>query len=86
MTKTLEGIYLGNQCGDMCYSAIKLSDGKDFGFMCGEDESESLFGEAGNKVSVTYELTQSFIEYNESERVCTRIPICKTGKILELKK
>jgi hypothetical protein len=86
LTKTIEGIYQGIYCGDECFPSIKQSDGKEFVFICDEDVAESFFGEEGNTVSLTYELTQMMLNYNQSESICVREPVCKSGKILSKKK
>ena len=62
-TTTVEGVYLGNSCGDMCYTTIKLKNGEEFTFICGEEESEKYFKKKGNMVSVTVELQQFWNEY-----------------------
>mgnify|MGYP001009164127 CR=1 FL=1 len=79
-TKTVEGIYQGNECGDFCYSSVKLDSGKDFAFLCGEDLANKLFGvSSGQRISVTYDVQQF---WNEFGNECTRAEVCRSGKII----
>lgn len=79
-TETVEGVYLGTECNDLCYSTIKLKNGEEFTFLCGEEEAERFFGTPGSHVSVTVELQQF---WNELANQCAREQVCKSGSILQ---
>lgn len=79
-TETVEGVYLGTECNDLCYSTIKLKNGEEFTFLCGEEEAERFFGTPGSHVSVTVELQQF---WNELANQCAREQVCKNGKVLQ---
>lgn len=79
-TETVEGIYLGTECNDLCYSTIKLNNGEEFTFICGEEEAERFFGAPGSHVSVTVELQQF---WNDLANQCAREHVCKSGRVLQ---
>lgn len=78
-TDTVQGIYQGNECGDMCYSTIKLDTGENFTFIQGEDDSR-IFGDVGNRVEVTVNIEQFWNEYGQQ---CDRTEVFKSGKIIK---
>ena len=79
-TETVEGVYSGTICGDFCYSTIKLKNGEEFTFLCGEEEAERYFGAPGSQVSVTVELQQF---WNEFGNLCAREQVCRSGRVLQ---
>lgn len=77
---TVQGIYLGADCEDMCYAAIRLENGEEFSFICDDVAARKYFGdEPGSFVSVTYEVKQFWNEYASE---CARTEVCVTGEIL----
>lgn len=78
-THTIEGVFLGTECGDYCHGSIKLANGKEFIFFGNVDKIEKHLGKTGNNVSVTYELTQMWNEYG---KFCAKNGVFKSGKIL----
>ena len=79
-TETVEGTYVGTACGDFCYSTIKLKNGEEFRFLCGEEDAERYFGVPGSQVSVTVELQQF---WNEFGNLCARKQVCRSGRVLQ---
>ena len=78
---TVHGLYLGNECGDMCYSSIRLADGTEFVFVQDDTTAEQSFGEGiGQAVLVTYQVEQYWNEYGE---ICQQIPIFQQGRRLQ---
>ncbi len=77
---TIEGIFLGVECGDYCHATIKLPNGEEFSLFANEETTEKAFGKGtGQKVSVTYELRQ----YWEGEGMyCNRAEFFASGKLL----
>jgi TPR repeat protein len=79
-TGTIEGIFLGVECIDMCYGAVKLPSGENFVLLMDEDEAEKVFGKGtGQKVSITYNVEQFWNEYGE---ICSRLEAFASGKLL----
>lgn len=67
---TVEGVYLGIECGDFCYASLKLDDGKEYSFACGEDDANKNFGKIGNRVCVNIKVQQFWNEYAND---CSRL-------------
>ena len=76
---TVEGLYGGVMCGDFCHVSIRLDDGEEFSLIEGPVDAAELFGQMGNRVSVTYELQQFWSEFGND---CLRTEVLKSGKIL----
>ena len=71
-----EGVYLGPVCEDFCYSTIRLRNGEDLAFLCGEDNAAKFFGQKGTHVKASLELQQF---WNELGNECSRQYVCKDG-------
>lgn len=76
---TVEGVYLGIECGDFCYASLKLDDGKEYSFACGEDDANKNFGKIGNRVCVNIKVQQFWNEYAND---CSRLDCFSSGKVL----
>ena len=74
-----EGTYVGNDCGDFCWSTIQLDNGDQFTFMCADDEAEKIFGSPGNRVAVDFEVEQFWEEISSH---CMRPNVIKSGRII----
>ncbi|WP_298996737.1 lysozyme inhibitor LprI family protein [uncultured Desulfovibrio sp.] len=75
-TEAVEGVYLGTACEDFCYSTIRLRNGEDLTFLCGEDNAAKFFGQKGAHVKAALELQQF---WNELGNECSRQYVCKDG-------
>ena len=74
---TVEGVYQGTECGDMCHAEIKLDNGDIFYVLADPDEADKVFGKTGNRVSVTYEVQQY---WNEFGGMCARDEVFREGR------
>ena len=61
---TVEGIFLGAECGDQCYAYLKLDNGDEFTLIYNDDEEDSqqLFSKEGRRVSISYNIWQYWLE------------------------
>lgn len=79
-TNTIEGIYSGIECGDLCYIKLQLSDGDNLLILCDEEAVKNIFGTSTDiNVSITYNIEQFWNEYGKE---CSRIESFQSGKIL----
>lgn len=78
-TESVEGVYLGTACEDFCYSTIRLRNGEDLTFLCGEDNAAKYFVQKGAHVKAALELQQF---WNELGNECSRQYVCKDGGTL----
>ena len=77
--ETVTGVYQGTECGDFCYSTIRLGNGEELTFLCGEDNAVQFFGQQGSHVRASLELLQF---WNELGNECTRQYVCKEGEVI----
>ena len=75
-TESVEGVYIGTVCEDFCYSTIRLRNGEDLTFLCGEDNAAKSFGQKEANVKASLELQQF---WNELGNECSRQYVCKYG-------
>jgi hypothetical protein len=76
-TGSIEGIYRGTECGDLCHAAIELSNGEIFYLLAGEEEAAGQFGPGtGQRVSAEYKIEQFWNEYGNE---CSRMEVLVSG-------
>ena len=83
-TKIFEGIYMGSEAlegsGGGCFSTFKPDNGDEvFFFDPFSCDGEDIFGNIGNRVSVTYEVSQEWVYRSDH---CAKREIIKSGQIL----
>jgi len=79
-TGTIEGIFLGVECGDFCHAGVKLANGEEFYLLASEEAVKKAFGAGtGQRVSIQYQLEQF---WNEFAGDCDRTEVFVSGKKL----
>ncbi|NCD09346.1 MAG: hypothetical protein EOL98_07960 [Negativicutes bacterium] len=78
-TYTIEGKYVGFECGDMCYATIMLDNEEEFTFLCGEDEATKYLQSSGNRVRVTINVEQFWNIYGNE---CSRYDVFHSAEVM----
>lgn len=83
--KTLEGIYLGTDCGDYCHTTIRLAGGKEVTLLCNVDADKVFRNAENRKVRVDIELQQFWMPEGDAPEPgnCVREDLLVRGTVLK---